>query len=126
MKNNKTWIIIAGFLGFAGVALGAFGAHRLKDVLSEEMIEIYKTGIFYHLVHTVVILAIAFYSKISFYKSAVFFLIGIILFSFSLYAYANTQIRLFALITPIGGVSFLMGWAFLIFEGFRTVKNKSK
>jgi uncharacterized membrane protein YgdD (TMEM256/DUF423 family) len=82
MKNNKTWIIIAGFLGFAGVALGAFGAHRLKDVLSEEMIEIYKTGIFYHLVHTVVILAIAFYSKINYsdWRSFIFNGMGIFYF----------------------------------------------
>jgi uncharacterized membrane protein YgdD (TMEM256/DUF423 family) len=123
MNKSKNWIIIAGILGSVGVALGAFGAHGLKDLLSPEMLETYKTGIFYHLVHTVVILAIAFSSKVAFYKSALFFLMGIILFSFSLYLYANTQVRIFALITPVGGVSFLIGWAFLIFEGFKAVEN---
>lgn len=123
MNNSKTWVIIAGFLGFVGVALGAFGAHGLKDMLSVEMLETYKTGIFYHLIHTVAILTIAFSSKDAFYKSAFFFLIGIILFSFSLYLYASTQVRLFAFITPVGGVSFLIGWAFLIFEGFKAFKN---
>jgi uncharacterized membrane protein YgdD (TMEM256/DUF423 family) len=123
MNKSKNWIIISGILGSVGVALGAFGAHGLKDLLSPEMLETYKTGILYHLVHTVAILAIAFSSKIAFYKSALFFLIGIILFSFSLYLYANTQARIFAFITPVGGVSFLIGWAILIFEGFKAVEN---
>jgi len=123
MNNSKTWIIICGFLGFAGVALGAFGVHGLKDVLSPEMLETYKTGIFYHLVHTVVIIAIVFSSKAAMHKSALFFLIGIILFSFSLYIYSYTQIRLFAIITPFGGVSFLIGWFLLIYEGVRAVNS---
>jgi uncharacterized membrane protein YgdD (TMEM256/DUF423 family) len=124
MKDIKTWIIIGGFLGFAGVALGAFGAHGLKDVLSTEMLETYKTGIFYHLVHSVVIIAIVFSSKVAMHRSAFFFLTGIILFSFSLYIYSYTQVKLFAIITPFGGVSFLIGWALLIFEGVKGVKNR--
>lgn len=123
MNNIKTWIIVGGFLGFAGVALGAFGAHGLKDVLSAEMLETYKTGIFYHLVHSVVIIAIVFSSKVAVQKSAFFFLTGIILFSFSLYLYSYTQVKLFAIITPFGGVSFLIGWVLLIFEGVKGVKN---
>jgi uncharacterized membrane protein YgdD (TMEM256/DUF423 family) len=123
MNISKTWIIICGFLGFAGVALGAFGAHGLKGVLSAEMLETYKTGIFYHLIHTVVITAIVFSSKAVMHKSALFFLTGVILFSFSLYIYSYTQIKLFAIITPFGGVSFLIGWILLIFEGVRAVKS---
>ena len=123
MNNSKNWIIICGFLGFAGVALGAFGAHGLKDVLSAEMLETYKTGILYHLIHSVVIIAIVFSSKVAMHKSALFFLAGIILFSFSLYLYSYTQVKLFAIITPFGGVSFLIGWILLIFEGVRGVKN---
>ena len=124
MNNTKTWIIICGFLGFAGVALGAFGAHGLTDVLSAEMLETFRTGIFYHLMHTVVIIAIVFSAKAAMHKSAFFFLAGIILFSFSLYLYSYTQIKLFAIITPFGGVSFLTGWVLLIFEGIRGVKNR--
>jgi len=124
MNNIKTWIIICGFLGFAGVALGAFGAHGLKDVLSADMLDTYKTGIFYHLVHTVVIIVIVFSSKVAMQKSAFFFLTGIILFSFSLYLYSFTQVKLFAIITPFGGVSFLIGWVLLIFEGVKGVKNR--
>jgi uncharacterized membrane protein YgdD (TMEM256/DUF423 family) len=124
MNNSKTWIIICGLLGFAGVALGAFGAHGLKDILSPEMLEIYKTGIFYHLLHTVVLIAIVFSFKTAIPKSAFFFLLGVILFSFSLYLYAYSQVKIFAIITPFGGVSFLIGWVLLIFEGVRAFKNK--
>jgi uncharacterized membrane protein YgdD (TMEM256/DUF423 family) len=124
MNYGNIWTIIGGCLGFAGVVLGAFGAHFLEDVLSVEMLEIYQTGIFYHLVHSVLIVAIALSSKTSYYKSALFYSMGIILFSFSLYIYAYTQIRLFAMITPLGGVSFLIGWALLTFEGIRTIRGK--
>ena len=60
MNDKETWIITGGILGFIGVALGAFGAHGLKDTLSPEMIDIYKTGVFYQLVHSAVLLAVAF------------------------------------------------------------------
>jgi uncharacterized membrane protein YgdD (TMEM256/DUF423 family) len=124
MNNSKIWTIIGGFLGFAGVAFGAFGAHRLKEVLSVEMLETYQTGIFYHLIHSVTIIAIALSSKTRYYKSALFFLMGIILFSFSLYVYANTQIRIFAIVTPFGGISFLIGWSLIIYEGVKAVRDK--
>ena len=119
MKNTKLWIIVAGIAGFTGVAIGAFGAHGLKDTLSPENMEIYKTGVMYHLIHAVAILAIAVSGNTKFIKSALFFLIGIILFSFSLYLYAVTQITWFAIITPFGGVSFLVGWFLLILEGWK-------
>ena len=126
MKNNKTWIIIGGIAGFLGVALGAFGAHVLEPKLSPEMISIYNKGILYHLIHSVVILSIAFAGKDRFYKCALFFAIGIVLFSFSLYMYSTTQIITFALITPLGGISFLIGWLLIFIEGFRLKKEKAE
>jgi uncharacterized membrane protein YgdD (TMEM256/DUF423 family) len=119
MNNQKIWIAAAGFIGFCGVALGAFGAHRLGDQLSEEMMSVYKTGVLYHLIHAIAILAIAFYGNKKFYKSALMFVIGIILFSFSLYIYTQSGISTFAMITPIGGVFLLIGWAMIIFEGLK-------
>jgi uncharacterized membrane protein YgdD (TMEM256/DUF423 family) len=107
---SKKWLIIAGISGFLGVALGAFGAHGLKSVLSPEMIEIYKTGVLYQLVHSVVLLALALAAGSTFEVSKWFFLTGIILFSFSLYLYAVTGTLFFAIITPFGGVCFLIGW----------------
>lgn len=124
MNNQKVWIIIAGFIGFTGVALGAFGAHRLNDQLSSEMLSIYKTGVLYHLIHSVAILAIAFYGNKLLYKSAMMFVIGILLFSLSLYIYAQTGNKLFTMITPIGGIFLLIGWALIIFEGLK-MKSES-
>ncbi|MFZ0452787.1 MAG: DUF423 domain-containing protein [Ignavibacteriaceae bacterium] len=124
MKNNKTWIIIGGITGFLGVALGAFGAHILEPKLSPEMIGIYNKGILYQLIHSVVILSIAFSGRNRFYKCALFFTIGIILFSFSLYLYSTTGVISFALITPVGGISFLAGWLLVLIEGFRLNKEE--
>ncbi len=119
MNSQKVWIIIAGFIGFTGVALGAFGAHRLSDQLSSEMLSIYKTGVLYHLNHAIAILAIALYGNKLLYKSALMFVLGIILFSFSQYIYAQSGNKLFAMITPIGGIFLLIGWALIIFKGIR-------
>jgi len=114
MKEQKIWIIIASIMGFLGVALGAIGGHIIKSLVSPDMLEIYKIGINYHLIHTVVILSIALSSKEILYKSLPIFLIGIILFSFSLYLYSLTGIRFFSFITPFGGISFLIGWIYII------------
>jgi len=124
MKNNKTWIIVGGITGFLGVALGAFGAHVLEPKLSPEMISIYNKGILYHLIHSVVILSIALTGKDIFYECALFFTIGIVLFSFSLYLYSTTQMITFALITPLGGISFLVGWLLILIEGFKLKKEE--
>ena len=104
MNNQKILIAAAGIIGFIGVALGAFGAHRLSDQISAEMLGIYKTGVLYQLIHAIAILAIAFYGNKKFYKSALIFVIGIILFSFSLYVYAQSGNTAFAMITPVGGI----------------------
>ena len=123
MSNQKILIILAGFLGFAGVALGAFGAHRLADSLSPGMLEIYKTGILYHLIHSVAVLSIALTGKEKFFKSAYVMIAGIVLFSGSLYIYAQSGVKLFAMITPVGGVCFLIGWLLIIVEGIRMKKE---
>lgn len=119
---NKNWLIIAGISGFSGVALGAFGAHGFRDTLTPEMLEIYKTGVLYQLIHSVILLALSLTAANKLEFSKWFFLAGIILFSFSLYLFAVTGITFFALITPFGGVSFLIGWLSLVWTGFRNAK----
>ena len=119
MKKEKIWVMTGGIVGFVGVALGAFGAHGLKDILSQEMLEIYKTGVFYQLIHAVAILTIGLFSKEKLLISASFFLIGIILFSCSLFAYSLTQIKVLTFITPLGGISFLIGWLLIILNGIK-------
>lgn len=122
MNNEKLWIITSGIAGFTGVTLGAFGAHGLRNILSPHLMSIYETGIYYHLVHAAAILAIALVAKPKYYISAFFFMIGIVLFSFSLYAYSITGITAIAIITPFGGVSFLTGWLMLVIKGFTNDK----
>jgi len=124
MSKQKFWIVTGGVFGFLGVALGAFGAHSLKNILTPEMLDVFKTGVLYHLIHSVVILAIGLCGINKFYKSGFFFSIGILLFSFSLYSYSVTSITFIALITPVGGLAFLIGWLFLITAGLKFRSDK--
>ncbi len=122
MNDRKIWIIISAISGFTAVAIGAFGAHGLREKLSANMLEVYKTGVLYQLIHSVVLLILSVNSIIKSKISSIFFLLGIILFSFSLYLYSTTGYRLFAMITPIGGACFLIGWLLIIYEAIR-LKN---
>ena len=119
MIKNKSLIIVSGILGFLAVSLGAFGAHVLKEKISDELLSVFQTGILYHLIHTVVVLVIAINADNRFFKAAIFMISGIVLFSFSLYIYSVTQIKIFAMITPFGGVSFLIGWLLIVIEGVK-------
>jgi uncharacterized membrane protein YgdD (TMEM256/DUF423 family) len=119
MKDKKIWIIISAVSGFTAVVIGAFGAHGLREKLSPEMLEVYKTGVLYQFIHTIILLIL---SLTNFTKSNIasgFFLLGIILFSFSLYIYSTSGNQFFAMITPVGGVCFLIGWFWLIVEVIR-------
>ena len=101
MNKKSMWVIISGVMGFLAVAIGAFGAHGLDGKIPEHLLQVYKTGVTYHLVHSVCLLAIALTGNEKYFKAALFFLIGIILFSFSLYIYAITAITAFAIINSI-------------------------
>jgi len=59
MSDKKIWIIISAVSGFTAVAIGAFGAHGLREKLSSEMLEVYKTGVFYQFIHTIVLLVLS-------------------------------------------------------------------
>ena len=122
LKDKKMWIIISAISGFTAVAIGAFGAHGLWEKLTQEMLEIYKTGVLYQFIHTIVLLILALTDFINSKISSIFFLFGIILFSFSLYLYSTAGIQFFAMITPVGGVCFLIGWLWLIVEVIRLKK----
>jgi uncharacterized membrane protein YgdD (TMEM256/DUF423 family) len=122
MENNlksRVLTIAAGLLGFLGVAIGAFGAHYLSSKIFPEMMDIYHTGVMYHLIHSAVILAIGLCGREKFYIAGVFFIFGVILFSFSLYLYALTSILAFAFITPFGGMFFLIGWLLVIIKAIK-------
>lgn len=104
-------IRLAAILGLTGVALGAFGAHGLKDILAANgTAAIWQTAVLYHLVHAVSSLWAA--ER----RPAVAWLwaAGVVVFSGSLYTLALTNIRWLGAITPIGGLLFLIGWALLL------------
>lgn len=104
---------IAAIAGFLAVALGAFGAHGLKEVLAQnETTAIWEKAVFYHFIHAVMLFVIA--GRKPFVAVAWWsFLAGIVVFSGSLYLLAVTNMKWFGAVTPIGGASFLVGWASL-------------
>lgn len=109
---------LAALLGFAGVALGAFGAHGLRDRVSAPMLEVYRTGVLYHLLHAVVLLAVALAAgRLRRPRLIIgFFVAGIAVFSGSLYALVLTDVRALGAITPLGGAALLCAWALLAAE----------
>ncbi len=115
---------IAAIFGFLAVALGAFGAHGLKEVLERHgTVATWHTGALYHLVHAVVLLVLAMRlsSTGGGAPSLAFWLFaaGIVVFSGSLYLYSTTGVRAFARVTPLGGLSLLAGWLVLAIRGLR-------
>lgn len=116
----KLYLLAGGALGFLAVALGAFGAHGLKSRLTEDMLAVFQTGVTYHMAHTLALLLTAtlmlHWPQATGLKwSAACFLLGIIVFSGSLYLLSLTGIRWLGAITPFGGVALLVGWsAFVI------------
>ncbi|MEA3302783.1 MAG: DUF423 domain-containing protein [Pseudomonadota bacterium] len=104
--------------GLLYVALSAFAAHGLKNSISPEQLGWFKTAASYQGFHALALLACGILMQLnerrSFYISGILMLLGIIIFSGSLYAMALGAPRWFGAITPIGGVSLIAGWAFMI------------
>jgi len=118
-------LIAAGIAGLTGVAAGAFGAHALKGSLSPEMLAIWQTGALYHLIHAAALLGLAALARDdAVARQALWagfaFAAGIALFSGSLYLLALTGTRVLGAVTPLGGISFMAGWALLIWAGWRS------
>ena len=111
---NNFWILLGSISCALCVLIGAFGAHSLKDVLDEYGKSIYQTATLYHFFHSIGLIINGLLSNIfiesSFNVSGYLFIIGIILFSFSLYALALTNIKILGAITPVGGICFIIAW----------------
>jgi uncharacterized membrane protein YgdD (TMEM256/DUF423 family) len=112
--SNSSAFRLAAVLGALAVALGAFGAHGLKEILTRNgTAAIWEKAVFYHFIHTVMLAVLA--QRPALQKGPWFsFLIGILIFSGSLYILALTNVRMLGAITPFGGVSFLIGWIWLV------------
>jgi uncharacterized membrane protein YgdD (TMEM256/DUF423 family) len=111
----KLLLLLASFSGFTGVTLGAFAAHGLRDRLPDNLLSAFQTGVQYQLWHTTALIGIALLllrwpDSTLFRFSGGLFVLGILLFSGSLYAMALTGIGKLGIITPFGGVTFLLGW----------------
>ena len=111
------WFRTASALMFLSVALGAFAAHGLKEKLDAGALAVFETGVRYHVYHALALFAVAWIVSRAPSRSAqaagFCFLAGIVFFSGSLYALALTGVRKLGMITPLGGVLFLAGWAAL-------------
>ncbi len=112
---ERRWIAVGSALAFLGVALGAFGAHALKARVAPELLGTWRTAVEYQMYHAIGLVSIASVEIPPRLRTAVgaLFLAGIGLFSGSLYALVLTDVRALGAITPLGGVSFLVGWAVL-------------
>ena len=111
------WIIISAISGALAVAAGAFGAHGLRDRVTSDQIAAWSTATQYHLLHSVVLLALALYGLHAdklIRVPALLFLVGMVLFSGSIYLLVLTPWRWLGPITPLGGLCLIAGWLSLL------------
>ena len=108
------FIRIAAVLCFLAVALGAFGAHWLKPTLEANgLVDVWNKAVLYHFIHAIALFALALYGTAN--RGAWWLLFaGIIVFSGSLYVMGLTNVRWLGVVTPLGGLCFLGGWAWLV------------
>ena len=114
------FIAIGSILGMLVVILGAFGAHGLKDILDDYGQSIYDKAVLYHMFHSIAILVLGIIQKIlpdlELQLAGLFFLLGIVIFSGSLYLLAISGMKWLGMITPIGGLLFIIGWLFFFIK----------
>ena len=128
---NKKIVIVASVFGAITIAIGAFGAHVLKEFISEKALTSFETGVQYQMYHVLAILILGFTDVIPSNTQKLvfrFFIFGIILFSVSIYFLSLNEILPFnsdvlGFITPIGGMFFIIGWLQL---GYGLHKSKSQ
>ena len=118
--SRRAALFVAGLTGFFGIALGAFGAHALHGLLAaNETRDLWNTAVLYHLVHAPAILWAA--TAEPFLQGAILcWVLGILLFSGSLYALALTKISVLGAITPVGGLLLMAGWAIVGLRAFKS------
>ncbi|MDO7170936.1 DUF423 domain-containing protein [Mariniflexile sp. AS56] len=126
---NKTILITASILGITGIVLGAFGAHGLKQLISVEAQQTFETGVRYQMYHAILLLFVGNTVLIRYKnKKKIYYLtlLGVLLFSGSIYALATNALttfdfKLIGIITPIGGLLLILSWI-LLFINFLKMK----
>lgn len=127
MPAGSLFLIIAAGYGASGVALGAFGAHGLRTQLGAA-IDTWQTAVLYHLVHALALLLVGLWLRFAagagtggpLLVAGWSFVLGVLLFSGSLYALALGGPRMLGPVTPLGGAAFIIGWLALLWAGIRS------
>ena len=125
MNFKKPYLLGTSLLALA-VIIGAFGAHGIKKMVTTDLLQTYQTGVTYHYYHAFGLLILGVVAQLnpSFKSKNIMyaFMVGILFFSFNCYLYTLTQIKTFAMIVPLGGVSFIVGWVLFIKEIYKEIK----
>lgn len=126
MKSYKVFIGLAALLGLAAVIIGALSTHVIDQGFSQDALNRIDIGLKYHVFHVMGLFGVGIlaslhrnFDAVTLKLAGLFFILGLILFSGGLYAYALTDNKAFSIITPFGGFSFMLGWLFLFFFSFR-------
>jgi uncharacterized membrane protein YgdD (TMEM256/DUF423 family) len=124
MMVSRIFLAIAAVLGGLSVAAGAFGAHALRERLSERSLEIFETASRYQMYHALALVLVALlinreeFPQLTLVASGWSFIIGILIFSGSLYALSFTDMKVLGAFAPLGGVAFIAGWSALAIAAF--------
>lgn len=119
MKQGRNTIILGAIFMALAVGIGAIGAHALKDSLGPKYLATFYTGARYHTYHALGLLLLGVLElnlNRKFTVVKILLVTGILLFSFNCYLYAVTQMKVFAMIVPIGGFSFIFAWLTLAWQ----------
>ena len=115
--DAKRSLVTGSFLLALAVLIGAFGAHGLKSIVDAEKLVTFETGVRYHFYHSFGLLFLGIlqllYKPLKFNVSYLAFTFGTLLFSFNCYLYVLTEIKTMAMIVPLGGLLFVLGWVYL-------------
>lgn len=112
-----TWVMLGAILAAFGVGAGAFGAHGLKDKLTPEYLAVFETAVRYQMYHAFALITVGLVAmrveSTALKVAGIAFLVGILLFSGSLYTLVLSGTKAWGMITPVGGLSFIFGWVAL-------------
>ncbi|MBK1886325.1 MULTISPECIES: DUF423 domain-containing protein [Marinobacter] len=123
--------MIGSFFALTAVMAGAFGAHGLRNLVSERSLEVFQTAVTYQMYHAIALVLVALLAGFGLSRrwlglAAGFFVAGILLFSGSLYTLVLTEIRWIGPVTPMGGVCFMIGWLLLLTAGVGQQTNQER
>ena len=120
---SPRWFVVGAIAGASGVVLGAFGAHGLKARVGPDLLEIWETAARYQILHALALLATAWASERwpggASTAAGWLFLLGILIFSGSLYALVLSGVRVLGAVTPLGGLCLIAGWLALALAAWR-------